>query len=263
MEDLKVTLIQSDLYWRDIDSNLASFEEKIWQIGESTDLIVLPEMFTTGFTMEPNELAEPVNGRTYRWLKQMAAETQAIVMGSVIIRDGVDYYNRLIAMSPNGNSQTYDKKHLFTLAGEDNSFSSGESKIILDIKGWKVMPLICYDLRFPAWSRSRPNQNDLYEYDLLAYVANWPVPRVHAWDTLLKARAIENSAYCLGVNRVGKDGYGKEYSGHSCINDYMGAAVATLGDQENLVTTLISASGLSNYRERFPFQKDGDTFSLD
>lgn len=261
-EELKITLLQSDLHWRSADANLAAFEERIWKINEATDLIILPEMFTTGFTMEPEEVAEPVNSKTYRWLSQMAKQTKAVVMGSAIIQIQGDYFNRMIVALPDGGFHTYDKTHLFTLAGEDGSFSPGSQRTIFEVKGWTIMPQICYDLRFPVWSRSKSSDEQLYEYDLLVYSANWPVPRVQAWDSLLKARAIENASYCAGVNRIGTDGYGKDYCGHSAVYDFLGNTVMDLGENERTETTTLSSRALDEYREKFPFQKDADRFSL-
>ena len=260
--DLKVTLIQADLHWRSIEANLAAFEEKIWAHEEETDLIVLPEMFTTGFTMEPEEIAEPVNSKTYRWMRQMAKQTGAVLMGSAIIKIKGQYFNRMIIAFPDGSFQHYDKVHLFTLAGEDGSFSPGSDRTVFEVKGWRVMPQICYDLRFPVWSRTRSTDAELYEYDLLVYCANWPQPRVQAWDALLKARAIENATYCVGLNRVGVDGYGKAYCGHSAIYDAYGDTLAYLEDKEQTQTTLLSMAALQENRAKFPFQMDADAFML-
>ncbi|MEM9324788.1 MAG: amidohydrolase [Bacteroidota bacterium] len=262
MSDLKVTLIQSDLHWRSISANLAAFEEKIWQIQEQQDLIVLPEMFTTGFTMEPEGVSEPVNGNTYKWLRQMAKQTKATVMGSAIIKTDHKYYNRLMVARPGEEIIHYDKKHLFTLAGEGGSFTAGEDRLIFEVKGWRIMPLICYDLRFPVWARSQGTSEQPYEYDLLVYVANWPTPRVQAWDTLLRARAIENLCYSIGVNRIGVDGYDKGYSGHSAAYDYVGDTVSYLGEEPGMSDVSLSMDQLLKFRERFPFQLDRDAFQL-
>ncbi len=262
-ENLKVTLIQSDLHWRSTDANLASFEEKIWSLSDPSDLIVLPEMFTTGFTMEPEEVAEVVNSKTYRWLAQMAKQTKAVVMGSVIINVSGQYYNRMIIAHPDGTFQHYDKVHLFTLAGEDGSFSPGTERTVFEVKGWRCLPQICYDLRFPVWSRSRSTEAQLYEYDVIIYAANWPSPRVQSWDTLLKARAIENYSYCIGVNRVGTDGYGKDYCGHSAAYDFLANTMSFMQDTEQITQVQLNRSDLETYRKDFPFQMDGDGFKLD
>ena len=257
-----MTLIQSELHWQQVEANLAMFEEKIWKVEDKTDLIILPEMFTTGFSMEPQGLAEPVNGRTYKWMKQMAAQTGATVIGSAIIKEGQQYYNRLIVASPEGSVGHYDKKHLFTLAGEDGQFTPGNQRLIIEVNSWRILPLVCYDLRFPVWSRSRSSDERTYEYDLVLYCANWPSPRVNAWDALLKARAIENSAYCLGVNRIGIDGYGKEYPGHSAVYNFQGDT-STFLEGDSSATAILSKDDQEKYRERFPFQKDAMPFTLD
>ncbi len=262
MKDLRVSVIQANLHWRSIEANLASFEEKIWQIQGQQDVIILPEMFTTGFTMEPEDLAEPVNGNTYRWLTQMAKQTGAMVMGSAIIKEQGAYYNRLIAADAAGSIETYDKKHLFTLAGEDGQFTAGEKRLLLNVGGWRILPLICYDLRFPVWSRSRVTDNDTFEFDLVVYCANWPSARVQSWDSLLKARAIENSAYSIGVNRVGIDGYEKPYSGHSGVYNFLGDTLAFNEGEETTLTFSLSAEKLLKYRERYPFQRDSDAFNI-
>lgn len=262
MGDLNISLIQSDLYWENIEANLAMFEEKIWQISDATDLIILPEMFTTGFSMNAKKLAEPVNSKTFRWMKQQAAQTGAVVTGSYIVREGECFYNRLYAVYPDGTSLHYDKKHLFAIAGEGKAYSAGSKRLIIEVKGWKVLPLICYDLRFPVWSRSRKSNVSLYEYDLLLYVANWPSPRINAWDTLLASRAIENLAYCAGVNRLGVDGVNAEYNGHSSVFNYKGDRIG-YSEAEDIVQVSLSAEELKNYRERYPFQIDADPLDLD
>jgi len=262
IENLNVTYIQSDLHWETIGANLAMFEEKIWKIGTQTDLIVLPEMFSSGFSMNPTTLAEPMNSTTFRWMKQQAAQTGAVVMGSCIIKEQRKYYNRLLVIYPDGNFQYYDKRHLFGLAGEGKEYSAGNKRLVVDVKGWRVFPQICYDLRFPVWSRSQSNQDNLFEYDLLVYIASWPVARVHAWDVLLQARAIENSAYCIGVNRIGKDGNGYQYSGHSAIIDYLGQPFNMPASEDEIFTQQLSASNLVQFRDRFPFQNDADRFAI-
>ena len=261
--DLRVTLFQSDLYWQSADANLSAFEEKIWQLEEETDLIVLPEMFNSGFTMEPAGVAEPVNGRTYRWMKQIAKQTQATVMGSLVVKEQYQYFNRLVIMDPSGDYQHYDKKHLFSLAGEHQSFTAGKNREVVIVKGWRLLPLVCYDLRFPVWSRSiNQDEKPTYEYDALVYVANWPEARIRAWDTLLQARAIENTSYALGVNRIGKDGNEIQYTGHSAVYDYVGEGLAFLGEADTMQTVSLSASQLQKFRTNFPFQADADTFTL-
>ena len=221
MQDLSVTLIQADLHWQNPTANLAMLEEKIWEIVDKTDLIILPEMFTTGFTMEAPAYAEPMNFTTMKWMKQQAAQTGAVVTGSCIIKEKGHYFNRLLWVEPNGEVDTYDKRHLFRMAKEDETFTMGQTRIVKEWKGWRICPLICYDLRFPVWSRNEQLEDGM-DYDLLLYVANWPAARISAWDTLLQARAIENLSYVVGVNRVGEDENGKTYNGHSLIVDQKG-----------------------------------------
>lgn len=261
MKDLTISLIQSNLYWEQIDANLAMFEEKIWSI-EDSDLIVLPEMFTTGFSMNAEQLAEPAGGKTFRWMRQMATQRKVAITGSVITKDQGKFYNRLYFVYPDGSSNQYDKKHLFNLAAEGEFFSPGNERVIVEYLGWRIHPMICYDLRFPVWARSKKTDEQTYEYDLLLYVANWPDTRVNAWDTLLKARAIENLSYCVGVNRIGTDGFSKNYNGHSGIYSPKGEELKFAVDEDEILTTTLSADELLNYRREFPFQEDADNFSL-
>lgn len=258
--DLRIALIQSDLHWENVEANLAMFEEKIWAIQGQVDLIVLPEMFTTGFTMN-SSLAEPMNSKTFRWMAQQAAQTKAVIMGSYIVQEKGICYNRLFAVYPDGTFKKYDKKHLFGLAGEDQAYVAGKSREVIEVNGWKLLPLICYDLRFPVWSRSKKGNDQLYEYDAVIYCANWPQPRIHAWDTLLAARAIENSSYAIGVNRTGKDGSGSVYPGHSAVYDFLGNQL-TYATEEALLTATLEHRKMSHFRSRFPFQRDADSFSI-
>lgn len=257
MQDLKVTLIQSPLHWESPGANMAMFEEKIWKIDQPTDLIVLPEMFTTGFTMNPSKVAEPMNYNACKWMKQQASQTGAVITGSVVIKDKGNYYNRLIWMELNGQFSIYDKRHLFRMAGEDQAYSFGTEKIIKEIKGWKILPLICYDLRFPVWSRNVNNQ-----YDLLLYIANWPSARSTAWKTLLRARAIENISYVAGLNRVGEDGNGHMYSGDSAIINAKGEDLSNLHDQELISTVTLNYEELKDFRQKFPANLDSDRFDI-
>lgn len=264
MQDLKVTLLQSELHWEDIEANLAMFEEKVWQIGNTTDVIVLPEMFTTGFTMAAPRLAEHMNMRTFKWMKQMADQTGALILGSYIVTVHERYYNRLLWMEPGGQFKTYDKRHLFRMANEQKVFSPGESLLIGTWKGWRICPLICYDLRFPVWSRNGwdPHSRKL-NYDLLLYVANWPTTRIDAWNTLLKARAIENLSYVAGVNRIGQDGNGIEYSGNSSIISPKGEYIYTNEGTESMRTVALSSNSLEAFRDRFPAFQDADAFEIE
>jgi omega-amidase len=265
MQDLKITLIQSDLHWEDIEANLAMFEEKIWQIGsQNTDVIVLPEMFTTGFTMAAPKLAEHMNMRTTKWMKQMADQTGALILGSFAAKVHDRYYNRLLWMEPGGNHKTYDKRHLFRMANEHKIYSQGESLLIATWKGWRICPLVCYDLRFPVWSRNRWDASSKkLNYDLMIYVANWPMIRINAWDTLLKARAIENLSYVVGVNRVGIDGNNVEHNGHSSIISPKGDTIFTVEESETIKTMEISANSLHAFRDKFPAYYDADEFSIE
>ncbi len=258
---LKIALVQTSLYWKDKVANLAMLEEKIWEINESVDLIILPEMFPTGFSMEAAELAEPMNLTICKWMIQMAAQKKCTVTGSAIIQVDGKYFNRLLWVGPEGDVQHYDKRHLFRMAHEDQFFSQGTNLPIFDLKGWRICPQVCYDLRFPVWSRNRMISGKL-AYDLIFYVASWPAARISAWDALLPARAIENLAYCIGVNRVAEDGNGIAYNGHSALYDFKGNQLEFLG--ENELTSLISldAEGLDSYREKFPAWMDSDHFSI-
>lgn len=265
MQDLKITLIQSEIHWEDIEANLAMFEEKIWQIsGTATDVIVLPEMFTTGFTNPTPKLAEHMNMRTTKWMKQMADQTGALILGSFITTVHDRYYNRLLWMEPGGNYKTYDKRHLFRMANEHKHYAQGESLLIGTWKGWRICPLVCYDLRFPVWSRNRWDAtSQKLNYDLLVYVANWPTARIDAWTTLLKARAIENLSYVVGVNRVGIDDNGIEYNGSSAIISPKGEAIVSIEGMEDVRTLDVSANSLHAFRDRFPAHYDADEFSIE
>ncbi|MGL1889171.1 MAG: amidohydrolase [Reichenbachiella sp.] len=255
MSDLKLAILQSELYWEDVEANLAMFEEQIWGLDE-VDFIMLPEMFNTGFSMNPRRLAEVPGLKTQRWMLQMANQTKALVGGSYIVNDGGHYYNRFVAAYPDGSMQTYDKRHLFSLAKEEDFFSAGQSRLILAYKGWKICPLICYDLRFPNWARNSVDQGGSYDYDLLVYSANWPKQRIAAWDTLLKARAIENISFVAGANRIGQDGNDNEYVGHSAIYDYTGLELDKLDNKEGVVQTTLIKAQLEEFRTKFPFLKD-------
>ncbi|MFY0687949.1 MAG: amidohydrolase [Cyclobacteriaceae bacterium] len=262
MKNLRVAILQHALCWEQIDANLAQFEEQIWQIEKEIDLLVLPEMFTTGFTMTPTNVAEPVNGRTMTWMKQMAKQLSAVVMGSYVVNVKGTFRNRMYAVWPNGENLFYDKKHLFSLAGEDQGYEAGRDRVIFDIDGWRVMPQICYDLRFPVWTRSKSAVEELYEYDLLVYSANWPSPRVHAWNTLLQARAIENQCYVIGVNRTGSDELNNDYPGKSGVYDYLGEGIEVLDHQPGNIVAELDGAGMHSFRKRYPFQVDADGFDL-
>lgn len=255
--NLTVSIIQTDLAWEDKPANFKHFDELINAIELDTDLIVLPEMFTTGFSMNAEQLYDVSEGKTLEWIKQRANEKNAAITGSVIIKENDNFYNRLYFVKPDGSYQTYDKKHLFTLAGEHKYYSAGNKKLIVKYNGWKICPLICYDLRFPVWSRNTE------DYDLLIYVANWPEKRVAAWDALLKARAIENMCYCIGVNRTGTDGNNFPYVGHSAIYDVLGEKISTDLFEEAFVETIVlSKNHIVETREKLGFLRDRDRFEL-
>lgn len=256
-DTLTVSYIQSDLVWENSAQNRLNFEQQINKLQEVTNLIVLPEMFTTGFAMQPKNLAESMEGKTVKWMIQMAKKSNAAICGSIIISENNRYYNRFIFVNPSGDIQQYNKRHLFTLAGEHHKYEGGNKKVIINYKGWKICPMVCYDLRFPVWSR---NTND---YDLLVYVANWPQPRIVAWNTLLKARAIENMSYVIGVNRVGTDPNGNNYNGNSVILDPLGNLVSPIAENiETCQTVTLSKSDLVTIRKKFNFLNDQDSFTL-
>jgi predicted amidohydrolase len=257
MNNLIITLIQADLAWEDPATNLANFSKKIAAISDATDLIILPEMFSTGFSMRPEKLAEPMNGETVAWMKEMARKKKCVIAGSFICSENEKYFNRLVWMRSDGTYSVYDKKHLFSMGDENNHYSSGSKKIIEEIKGWKICPLICYDLRFPVWSRNKD------KYDLLIYVANWPERRAHPWKTLLLARAIENQCYVVGVNRIGEDGNKIVHSGDSAVINYKGEIISNiLPDKEVIQTVSLNYAELEEFRKVFPVWKDADDFEL-
>ncbi|EDP71090.1 amidase-type enzyme [Flavobacteriales bacterium ALC-1] len=255
---LTVALIQTQLSWENPTENRHLLNDKINAITTSVDLIVLPEMFTSGFTMNASEVAETMNGETIAWLKTKAKEKQTAIVGSLVITENNNYYNRLVFIEPSGKITQYDKRHTFTLAGEHKVYTAGTEKIVLDYKGWKICPLICYDLRFPVWARN------VESYDLLLYVANWPKVRVGAWDALLKARAIENMAYCIGVNRVGLDDNNYEYSGHSGAYDVLGDRMDSIPYNKEATEIVVLEKGhIKKYREKLNFLNDKDNFNLE
>jgi len=256
MSALNVTIVQSDLQWHDAARNLARFTAIIGDLPDAADLIVLPEMFTTGFSMDAAQLAETMDGDAVRWMLDSAASRDAALCGSLIIRADQQFLNRFVCALPSGELIWYDKRHLFRLAGEQNHYAAGERRVTFELKGWRICPLVCYDLRFPVWSRNRDS------YDLLLYVANWPDRRHYAWETLLRARAIENLSYVAGVNRTGKDGNGVAYAGGSSIIDFLGSTVENLGDREGTAAAALDLEQLRAFRERFAFDKDADSFRI-
>ena len=237
-------------------------EEKIMSITEKTQVIVLPEMFSTGFSMKPKQLAETMDGATVQWMKDVAARKKVILTGSVIIKDEENYYNRLIWMLPNGDFGYYDKRHLFAYAEEDKHYTAGTDRFIASANGWKINLQVCYDLRFPVWARQQFGENKTFEYDVLIYVANWPEKRSHAWKTLLQARAIENQCYVIGVNRVGEDGNGIYHSGDSMMINPLGEVLYHKKDEEDIFTMTLKKEDLLQVRERFQFWRDGEEFQI-
>jgi omega-amidase len=257
MSELRVMLIQPDTFWENAEANRAELEELIRNQEKTSDLIVLPETFTTGFSSEGIKLAEPMNFTTHRWMKMMAAETQAAVCGSLFISDGGKTYNRFLFVKPTGETHYYNKRHLFGLGNEGMQFTAGAENIIIEWKGWKIKPQICYDLRFPVWARNVENA-----YDLLLYVANWPATRIQVWNTLLAARAIENQAFVIGCNRTGVDGNKIHYTGESQIIDFKGNVIEKLSNDMILGSAVLSKSELADFRKTFPVWADADRFDL-
>ena len=253
---MKIALIQSDIIWEDAVKNLQNFTAKINTIASDVDLIVLPEMFTTGFSMHPKEIAEKMEGNSVSWLKNIAKSRNTAITGSLVVKENENFYNRLLFVFPSGEIQHYDKRHLFSLAGEDELYSAGAKKLIIEYKSWKICPLICYDLRFPVFSRNTE------EYDLLLYVANWPTARITAWDALLKARAIENMCYTIGVNRVGEDGNDHPYSGHSQAIDFLGNTISESSEKETILIAELDKQQLLETRKKLGFLNDRDDFKI-
>ena len=257
IEKLNIAVLQVDLIWENPSKNRELFSEKINSINQEVDLIVLPEMFSTGFSMNAENLAEAPQGETFKWMQNVASQKKSAVTGSLIIEDTGKYYNRLYFVYPDGTFKTYDKRHTFTLARENETYTAGNQRLILEYKGWKICPLICYDLRFPVWARNTE------DYDLLIYVANWPETRIHAWDILLQARAIENMSFCIGLNRTGKDENKYVYNGHTAVYDCLGKTLFE-NDKESEFTQIVSLdkSHLIETREKLKFLQDRDTFNL-
>lgn len=257
MSTLQVSFIQTALHWENPEANLEMFAQLVKQIKPGVDLVILPEMFTTGFSMAPERLSEMEQGRSVKWMQSMAAAKKCVVTGSLIIEENGNYYNRLFWVLPDGSYQTYDKRHLFSLAGEENHYAQGQERLVVELKGFKIMPLICYDLRFPVWSRNN------VDYDVLIYVANWPERRAFYWNQLLIARAIENQSYVIGVNRVGNDGNDIYHSGNSVCLDPLGQTIAQIGSgKEGVVNIILEKEKVVQVREKFRFLNDQDDFEL-
>jgi len=253
---LRVTLVQTELAWQDPASNRRRLATHFRGLVGHTDLVVLPEMFSTGFSMDAATLAEDMDGPTVGWMREEAAALGCVITGSLIVRDGGRCYNRLVWARPDGTLDHYDKRHLFRIANEHEHYAPGARRVVLDVKGWRVCPLVCYDLRFPVWSRNRD------DYDLLLYVANWPQRRAAAWAALLRARAIENLCYVVGVNRIGRDGNGASYLGDSVAVDFLGQPLSSEGGGDRVETAVLDLESLRAFRASFPAHLDADRFEL-
>lgn len=256
MQPLRVHYLQTDLHWENFPANRTHLEPKLTALGGHADLILLPEMFGSGFTMTPEHIAQEMSGEAVTWMQEMAKKLDTAIMGSLVIKEEQNYYNRLICAESDGSVSFYDKRHLFSYAGEHKSYSPGRHHLLLTIKGWRILGLICYDLRFPVWSRN------VWNYDLLIYVANWPVTRIDAWKTLLKARAIENQAYVIGVNRVGEDPMHNHYPGNSAVYDMAGKLLHESGSVEETGSVILKHDVLQDYRGHFSFLNDMDRFQI-
>ncbi len=254
---LKIAIIQSELVWENPNSNRENFSQKIDNLDNNVDLIVLPEMFTSGFTLQADMIAENMDGPTIKWMLQKAAEKKALITGSIIIKEGENFYNRFIIAFPKGEIKHYDKRHLFSFGGEHKVYTAGKEKLVFEYNGFKICPMICYDLRFPVWSRNTE------KIDLIIYVANWPNARMLAWNTLLKARAIENLSYVVGLNRVGVDDNKLIYEGQSVVNNALGESILSCKkDREDVGSITLDKNYLIEIRNKFRFLDDGDTFEL-
>jgi len=263
MSSLTISIIQTNIHWENKMANLAMLGQKIKSIPSKTEVVILPEMFSTGFTMAVERLAEGVEGATMQWMRRVSMENKIILTGSLIIEEDKKYYNRLIWMMPNGEFGYYDKRHLFAYANENNFYTPGNKRLIVSVKGWKINMQICYDLRFPVWARQSNNeQGSEAEYDALINVANWPQRRIHAWKTLLTARAIENQCYTIGVNRTGSDGNDIIYSGNSMVLSPLGETLYEKADEQDVFTITLQKDDVKEVREKFPFLKDADNFRI-
>ena len=255
---LRVSLIQHDMAWEDPLTNRRALAAVTAGLAGATDVVVLPEMFSTGFSMEPERLAEEANGDTAHWMLQLSRTLDAAVTGTVITREGGRFYNRLYWATPDGLLAHYDKRHLFRMGAEDRHYAAGTQPVVVTWRGFRIAPLVCYDLRFPVWSRRRSG----YDYDVLLYVASWPAARRHAWRSLLVARAIENQCYVVAVNRVGRDGHGTGHAGDSVVQNFLGEPLLELGAEAAVASVALDRPTLDAFRDRFPAQLDADRFTL-
>jgi len=257
MNDLTISLVQSKLVWQQPQANCAHISKALLEHNTNTDLIVLPEMFNSGFTLDAMKVAESMDGETVNWMQELATEHQAAVTGSLVIRENQQNFNRMVIAFPDGNLKWYDKKHLFRMAKEQERYSAGSKRVIVNWQGWRIALYVCYDLRFPVWCR---NQNDT---DLMLFVASWPAVRSYPWQTLLKARAMENLCYVCGVNRIGTDANGVEYQGDSGVLDMAGHDICQLNDRDTIQTVRLSAENLNQFRNKFPAHLDADSFQVE
>lgn len=263
MQDLKILCLQSDIVWEYPEKNRALFEIKIMNHVDDHDLIILPETFTTGFPIFPSFLSETIRGESIQWMSSLAEKTRAVITGSLMVEKNGEFFNTLVWMPPDGNFSTYDKRHVFTMAGEHQAIQRGAQQLVVELKGWKIRPMICYDLRFPVWSKNKLDKVGNYEYDLAVYIANWPAVRNYPWTQLLIARAIENLAYTIGVNRIGYDKNGKLYSGNSMIIDPKGKVLSKARDgKEWALTETLSYLQLVTFRKQFNVGLDWDKFDI-
>lgn len=263
MQNLNVSLVQGATRWHDPAGNREYYGDLIAPLAGRTDVVVLPETFTSGFSNAAIDSAETMDGPTVAWLKEQSRKLDAAITGSVQLRVGEGVFNRLLWVTPDGELRHYDKRHLFRYADEHKRYAAGHDRLVVNWKGWKICPLVCYDLRFPVFARNRHAANGGFDYDLVLFVANWPSARAYAWRTLLRARAIENLGYCAGVNRVGIDGNQLPYSGDSAVLDYLGQPMVDLGAQEQVATVTLDAAALAAFRDKFPAWMDADPFTLD
>ncbi len=265
MNNLEILYLQSNLAWENPAQNRKKFEKKILAQGQGCDLIILPETFTTGFPVDPAPFAETTDGESLQWMQRLSAQTGAVITGSLLLADASSYFNSLIWMRPDGTFERYDKRHVFSMGGEHKHIKAGNRQLVIKLNDWKIRPMVCYDLRFPVWSKNR-YENGVFGYDLAIYVANWPAVRVFPWDALLVARAIENQAYVLGVNRVGIDGEGNNYSGHSKLIDAKGKVVSEAPENEesaeSAVRVTLSGKQLQQFRNKFNVGRDWDRFEI-
>lgn len=257
-QSLRISICQTDIAWRDKCRNLDKLQACLEELVGHTDLLVLPEMFTTGFSMMPEQDAEPVDGPTVTLLREWSSRYQVALAGSYIASECSRHYNRAFFLTPDGESGFYDKRHLFRMGREDEHYTAGTEPAVFTYKGWNIRMLICYDLRFPVWSRNRHN-----DYDLLLYVANWPASRRMVWDVLLQARALENQSYVCGVNRVGCDGMGVLYNGGSAVYSPKGTLLAAADEREEVATVILQKAPLVQFRQKFPVWMDADDYTMD